>query len=180
MPPSGFTPPNPYPNSGVIVGASSYFGGDGIVASTSQWTVINSNAVIAKGNGIGIELAVGGNVTNASAGAVIQGVYEGVDLEGGGGNLVNYGTISGYYAAVARPGSSIVNKGGGTITGGVDGIFLGSFGYPVAGTGYVSNAGLVQATGGRGRGNGVVLNVLSATVTNTGTVIGTGGSSASG
>ena len=189
-------------NSGVLT-AAKYGNGiglqaGGIVTNTSSGTisgvsgiemyangsVANLGTIVGVGNfSRAVELVNGGNVTNGSAAvksARISGVFEGVDLEGAGGILVNYGSITGTYAAVARPGSLVINNKGASATGAVDGFFVGSYGYPASGSGTVVNAGFVQATGGGGRGNGIVMNATIASVTNSGTVMGTGGSGATG
>ena len=81
---------------------------------------------------------------------------------------------------VARPGSGVTNQASGQITGASDGIFLGQQSYapPIYGgatTGTVVNRGTVTATGSNALANGIVLNVATASLDNSGTISLAGG-----
>jgi hypothetical protein len=101
--------------------------GNAIVGPTGNpWTVVNQGLVTAPGVfGNGIDLLSGGSVTNGSngaaaaysivaaatqskgaSGAVITAALIGVDISGGTGTVVNYGTITGtsvWISAAASP-----------------------------------------------------------------------------
>jgi hypothetical protein len=133
--------------------------GIGVYGSSAQsWSVTNQGAI--SGHLYGVDLTVGGSVTN-KAGATISGGYDYVvhrngftyyfgrggcvRILGGAGMLTNAGTIttSGKYGVHLGAGGSVTNEAGGTISG--------YFGVKISGgAGMVTNAGTISGSGGYG------------------------------
>jgi uncharacterized protein with beta-barrel porin domain len=141
-------------NAGTITGTS---GGGGVDLGNGGIVANQAGGMIS--GRYGVYLGGGGSVTNQTGGT-INGIVSGVNVYGGAGQVINAGTIKGNgYGVFLGAGGSVTNQG--MISGGSDGVF-------VAGTGSVTN----QAKGVIGGYNGVY--VTAGTVTNAGTIMGTG------
>jgi adhesin HecA-like repeat protein len=155
--------------------------GVGILVAGGVGTVTNAGEITDFYTGV--ELQAGGSVTN-EAGGTISG-FDAVKLDAGGsvansgtisgglgvylsagGSVTNEagGTISGADAVVLSAGGSVTNEAGGTITGNVWDIKL--FGFAT-----VTNAGVVNASGGGHYGNGVTF-FGGGSLVNSGTISG--------
>jgi hypothetical protein len=180
---------------GYITNTTTVHNGDAVYGTTAgAWDFINYGTIKGKGaNSSGIDLLAGGSVTNGAGGA-ISGAYRGVFIGGGAGTLSNSGVIrgTGAYGVGAYLG------GGGTVVNGatISGVLVGVF--ATGGAGFVTNSGTVQGTGKYGAGiylqdGGAVANLSTSaaalisggdsgvkilggagTVTNSGTIRGSG------
>jgi outer membrane autotransporter protein len=190
-------------NAGTITGTGGPTrlgaGVDGIALTTGNVFNLNGGTITsAAGNGIYIEGFGASSVTN-QAGGTITGATNGVSvgISGGSTTVTNAGAMTGTVNGIyfQNPGNnSVTNLAGGTITGAVDGV---KFQSPAT----VTNAGTITGTSGAGvslggpflaaisaasvinlRGgtiSGTVgvysYNVSPVTITNAGTITGTGG-----
>jgi hypothetical protein len=184
---------------GVYVGNTGGTLAAGVVGDTYAWTVANYGTVAgvykAPGTlGTGIELNAGGTVINGSSNttsALITAPFTGVVIQGGAGDVVNYGTIVG--EVVLHSGGTVYNlgtltsnaagiaiTGGGTVVNsgdiyGFSGIaFTTNGGSTAANEGFVSNSGIISTSQ-----TGVVL-TQGSTLANSGTITGAIGVNASG
>ena len=159
---------------------------NGVYGPAGVWTIVNNGSIAA--NNSGVYLGAGGSVTNAAA-ASISG-YDGVNIAGGVGTVVNSGNIAGLspnnIGVFLAAGGSVTNRSGGTISGytGVDltaggavtnaasasitGVFDGVF--ISGGAGSVVNGGRIAGTGASGDGillgsGGAITNAASASIT---------------
>lgn len=119
-------------------------------------SIINQGSVIATGGFDAIELKDGGSVGNNSRGALIQG-YTGIDVSGRPGTVTNSGTIEGTGAY----GGGVVFEAGGSV--GNSGFIQGSPSVVVYFYGVKFHVG-----------GGVFIGGSAGTVSNSGTIVGTG------
>src|SRR3984885_8218 len=127
---------------------------NGVYGFTGAWTIAN-NGTIAAPLFSGVYLGAGGSVTNAASASI--GGFDGVDIAGGIGTVVNSGNIAGSsitgIGVILAAGGSVTNQGGGTISGdtGVDltagGTVINASSASIAGV-----YGAVDISGGAGRG----------------------------
>jgi hypothetical protein len=179
-------------SGGLVVNGSNGFTVGYVIASAAG-TRLNGTA----GNAGAV--ANGANGANGASSAVITAALIGVDISGGTGTVVNYGTITGtsVFGVHLYTGGSVTNGAGGATTALISG---GDTGINITGsTGTVSNAGTVVATGSdgvgvfldlggsiangvgdatsaliSGGGDGIMLFDGAGTVTNGGIIAGTG------
>jgi Ca2+-binding RTX toxin-like protein len=134
-------------------------------ANTQAWTVANYGTIAASADGI--DLRLGGSVTNGASGAsaaLISG-YSGVRIGGAAGTVVNSATIAGTGIAgigiILGTGGSVTNGAGGAtgarISGGLDGVAI----FGSAGT--VANFATLAGNGASGYG---IFMVAGGSVTN--------------
>jgi hypothetical protein len=158
-------------------------------ASGYSWTVANLGTVaggtpIGADNGshtrhdVGVRLAAGGVVTNGHSGsstASISGTDAGVYIEGGSGNVKNFGAIksSGFdftYGVYLRDSGGVINGE----TGSAEGLIVGGGGVSIGGIGTVVNFGTIAGESGgeimSGFADGVSLFQGSVTNGQTGSV----------
>jgi T5SS/PEP-CTERM-associated repeat protein len=147
-------------NSGVTISSSV----NGVYGFTGSWTITNNGSIKAPLYS-GVYLGAGGLVTNAAS-ASISG-FDGVNITGGIGTVINNGSIAGSSASsigvILGAGGGVTNQGSGTISGytGVD----------LTAGGTVTNAASASITGiyeGLGVSGG------AGTVVNDGDIAGTG------
>jgi hypothetical protein len=147
---------------GVLIGdgADAHGGGGTVVAGT----VANYGSIAGAGFA-GVNLLSGGSVRNAASASII-GFYRGIEISGGAGTVVNYGSIAANATSnegvLLDNGGSVTNEAGGSITG-FTGVDIGLTG----GAGTVVNRGNIS-----GRSSGVSLyggasaiNAASGTIT---------------
>jgi hypothetical protein len=150
-------PDNTVASIGAALNAVKVSGGTG--------TVVNDGTMAGS---FGVYLYNGGTVTNGLAASVIKTGYFGIRVGGGTGTVLNSGTIASTgtnnYGVMLRFGGEVTNAASGRITGGARGIDLAA-----SSTGTVSNSGVVSSV------VGVTMPTTSGVITNTGTIIGTGG-----
>ncbi len=127
----------------------------------AQSVTVANDGEIAGTREPGIVLRGGGSVTNG-AGARIAGHYSGVRIEDAAGTVVNAGAITsdGSGIVLAAGGGARIAAGGQVRAGGGNGVVLGQ-------AGGVTNQGTITATE-----NGVLLAAAGATVDNTGSIQG--------
>ena len=171
--------------------------GGGVFIGGAAGTVTNSGTIVGTGTpGHGVEHYAGGSVANTGTG-LIQGHFTGVEIGLAAGTVINSATIAATgtsgYSVRMRYGGSVANTGtgliegyggvyirkhAGTVTnsGTIAGAAMGALGYGGTGVflvagGSVDNTGtgLIQAGY-----SGVYINHNAGTVTNSGTIIGTG------
>jgi hypothetical protein len=123
--------------------------------------VTNSGSISATAaNGAGVDLADGGNVSNAAAG-LISGTLFGVFVAQAKGAVTNTGHISGgkYDRIVLEAGGTVTNAAGASVTGGSNGVYVGA-------GGAVTNSGSITAQGAGAdlQGGGSFVNGASASV----------------
>jgi len=127
-------------NNGSIAGSSPtgigvYLGAGGSVANQSGATISAYT---------GVDLTSGGTVTNAASASII-GVYEGIGISGGAGNVVNHG----YIAGTGIGGDGIILGSGGTITNVASASITGKvFGVDLSEGGTLTNAGTIVGNTG--------------------------------
>ncbi|MGC2412099.1 MAG: hypothetical protein WA459_05315 [Stellaceae bacterium] len=141
--------------------------GDAIYGPNSQaWTVSNAGTVSATGTGNGIDLPLGGAITNASTGSIATS-YTGILIEGSSGTVTNFGTITGSTedGVELTAGGSVTNGQSGSTAGLISGRYFGV--YVKGGLGTVANFGAISASA-PGDGAGVLL-VAGGSVTNAST-----------
>jgi hypothetical protein len=186
--PGTYTSPLTITSSGAVRTTS----GDAIYGPASAaWTVQNYGSVTDTGTtGSGIELLAGGYISNIGSSALIQG-YNGIDVTGTYGTVVNSGTIKGSlttgnnaYGVRLNAGGTVFNTG--SILSPKSGysvrIALG-YGYlSNSSTGYIGVGGALLASGGTAVNAGRIISIggpalrFSAgggTINNSGTLIGT-------
>jgi hypothetical protein len=143
-----------YLNTGgsVTNAASASITGIGAVGITGgAGTVVNDGTISGGGTSAafpsyGVALHAGGSVTNATS-AAITGGYHGVEINGGVGNVVNYGSIAATGTGTVADGvfllsgGSVTNAASASITGGSHGVEING------GVGNVVNDGSIAATG---------------------------------
>jgi hypothetical protein len=160
--------------------AAAITGADGVDIKGGNGTVINDGditgtATIASFTGAlnqpgrGVYLSGGGTITNAATGT-ISGGYGGVELRGGAGAVLNYGSVAGTgsyaSAGVAVTSDSVTNAASGRITGGI-GIDVADGGI-VVNDGSIAGAASKEAHSGWGVvliAGGLVTNAASASIT---------------
>jgi T5SS/PEP-CTERM-associated repeat protein len=170
-------------NKGVTISSTL----NGVYGFTGAWTIVNYGSITAP-NYSGVYLGAGGTVTNAAS-ASISG-FNGIDITGGVGDVVNSGSIAGLsptsFGVVLATGGSVTNQSGGTISGytgvglgsggtvtnaasaSISGVYEGIFFYAAAGS--VVNNGQIAGTGIGGIGielgfGGGITNTASASIT---------------
>lgn len=165
-------------NSGTIFGAHI-----GVYTGNGLGSVTNSGQISAN-RGDAVSLYSGGSLTNTASGRLLGG-YSGVYAGGDGSRITNAGLISGPDFGVYLTGASSVSNSG-TITGGIDGVIATGRGGVVANTGLITGAlAGVKLTKGDTLDNagtiagaaGIVANG-AVTITDTGSIIATGGGNA--
>ena len=121
---------------GTIIGAT-----DGAYIAGAPGSVTNAGTIIGTGNN-GVELTVGGAVTNAASGTIAGG-SNGVAMYSGNGTVGNYGDISGTDGAGVSLNAAYL----GNVTVGNGGLITGSdYGVKLAGgTGSLDNNGTINA-----------------------------------
>ncbi len=176
-------------------GGAIHNAGSGLIAGVAiegaAGTVVNYGRIISIGTqgldtivyGTGVLLGAGGSITNAT-GSTIDGD---ISISGGAGTVVNNGELRGKVAVSLGGGGSVTNSASGSIVGvnanspsdarGVDlaaggsltnaGTIDGFIGVVLAGGSTLGNAGTIDGFLGVGLGGG--------TLTNAGTIIGSGG-----
>ena len=175
--------------SGVTISTAG--GGNPAVGGPSgSWTLSNSGIVTANtaaANGTGISLAAGGQIVNQQPGSIAG--YTGI-FGGGSLTVANYGAVSGHYAA------GISFAGGGALTNhtsaavsGYSGVYSstgavsvinygtiagGPFGLLAAGIDIRGSAKITNHSGGTISGFSGIYNKAGATITNYGSVSGSG------
>ncbi len=140
--------------------------GDAIYgANTQAWTVSNAGTITATGTSDGIDLRLGGSVTDASTGSIASS-YTGISIEGSSGTVTNFGTITGSTedGVELTAGGSVTNGQSGSTAGLIAGRYFGV--YVKGGVGTVTNFGAISA--GAAVGAGVLL-VAGGSVTNAST-----------
>ena len=171
--------------AGDAIYAPGSFGGGGIRATT----VINAGTIEGT-NGSGIDMFVGGFVSNTAL-ALISGGRAGVTAATLAATIVNAGVISSYNAVELSAGGALTNAAAGTIAGAENGFDggsaaaatvlnagtirgIGGTGVYLRGGGYLSNASGGSITGGFGVSEGTYgVSVAAATMINAGTISGT-------
>jgi hypothetical protein len=167
-----------------IYGTTGVVNNFGVIGGNGTQTYSNGANLYTVQIGLGVYLGSGGQVLNASGGA-ITGSLIAIRVDGASGTVANSGSISGSSDGVyLDQGGSITNNAGGTIAGGQYGVSV----YGAAGT--VNNSGRIigtsvdgialtggavsNAVGASISGYGGVLATGSATITNAGTISSTG------
>ena len=155
--------------AGSKVSAEIYGGQLGIKVLGAGGTISNFGTVTTPGVD-SVYLGAGGSVTNGSktaTKAAIYGKHSGINIQSSAGTIANFGSIGGGGAGILlNAGGSITNATSGTITGALQGIH--AYG-PVS----IDNSGLIA-----GNKYGVyTFGFGSSTLTNSGTITNTGGSS---
>jgi hypothetical protein len=141
--------------------------GDAIYgANTQAWTVSNAGTITATGTSDGIDLRLGGTVTDASTGSIASS-YTGILIEGSSGTVTNFGTITGSTedGVELTASGSVTNGQSGSTAGLIAGQYFGV--YVKGGLGTVTNFGAISAAAPVG-GAGVLL-VAGGSVTNAST-----------
>ena len=133
-------------NSGSIKGTGA--NSDGVTGNVSSLTNKTGGTISAVERGVNLSFN-NASVTNEQ-GATISGGTTGVSF-GGGGSLVNSGTISqtatnGGAAVFLSNGGTVTNQAGGNINGAADGIFATGAATPTT----IINSGSISATGASG------------------------------
>ena len=172
-------------NSGSISGINGVRGGDAAV------TVTNTGTIAGASNGTGVSLFHVGNVSNTTSTALISGAI-GVSLIAAGSTVVNAGTISGTYEGVVLIyGGSVSNSGliRNTLAGvNYNGVEAFNGAASVTNTGTITSAGIgvYLKAGGSISNSGAISGVTgiygkgtSFTLTNYGSITGTGGTALS-
>ncbi len=174
----------------------------GVESFKGAGTIVNFGTVAGTGSiGVGVLMGAGGLVSNrasAAAAGLITGTEVGVEFFGPPGAVVNSGTIVGTLieGIYFRLGGSVSNHAGGLITGSEVGVRVEGGRGSVANSGTVTAAGtgsygvgldeggtVVNGRGGSAIGlieggiDGVVVDGAAGTITNFGTINGTGTSS---
>ena len=177
----------------------------GIEISAATGTVTNFGSITGTGTtGVGIFLTAGGSVANGASGpssASISGVLNGIEIAGATGIVTNFGAIEGTGISGAgiflTAGGSVANGASGSTSALISGVLNGVAVNTSAGT--VTNFGTVAGTGTAGAGifltaggsvangasgsvgakisgghNGVEISGAAGTITNFGTVTGSG------
>jgi outer membrane autotransporter protein len=153
-------------NSGVTID-NSFANDDAIHGYASPWHLINNGTL--NGKYEGVKFDKGGSVNNTAA---INGGYDGIDIAGDAGSVVNSGFILGtnYNGIFLEKGGSVNNLSGGTIWGTGSYQAGGAGVYIQDGLGSVNNAGTIEALNGM---DGVYMN-QGGSVTNSGGIYGSG------
>ena len=128
---------------------------------TLQGSLANAGTIAGGRGGIGVIVAAGGALANAT-GARVSGYFDGVWAQGAlAGALTNLGTIQGAYldGVALAAGGAVVNGGVGSPAAVISGAYAGV--YSLAGTASVTNFGVIRGTSGEGvqlLGSGAVYN----------------------
>jgi uncharacterized protein with beta-barrel porin domain len=155
-------------------------GGDfGVYVRGGTGTVINYGTITGPGN-TGVQLASGGKVSNDGSRATIYGGFNGIFISGAAGTVTNSGTVISPTIGSAINGSVELTQGGIVKNQGslatISGGHVGVYIYGGAGT--VTNSGTIAGTGTAGIG--VVFSdshgTYNNTLINSGTIIGIGNS----
>ena len=172
----------------------------GVYIAGTTGTVINAGDILGT-TGRGVDFKDGGSISNTGT---IDGTIDGIYVTGRAGTVTNSGTIQGIGTAPVRQaidfyaGGTVTNNTGGIILGTGAGIYIGDIGATGSTTGTVINSSTIEGTGGAGVNlhvssvasvnnsgliegfGGVYVVTGTGTVTNSGTIIATGGSFGSG
>jgi Hint domain-containing protein len=162
----------------------------GVIGQGGPLTLSNSGTIIATTTttiSTGVNLWVGGSLTN-NAGGSISGSTYGVYMKCAVGTLTNYGSISGSRALDIRAGGHVINAASGSISGSIQGVLFTSVAGTLTNSGRVTatatdGAGIYLASGGTitnnagalisGGGGGVLIAGGSGTLITAGTISGT-------
>ena len=173
---AGGTVENGAPNN-TVASITALHNGVGIVGGAG--TVINDGTINGSGSSVfystyGIYLGSGGTITNGTSGntaaSIIGGRY-GIGVKGAAAIIDNVGTIASTtgYVVELNVGGSVTNAAKGHIVGGKRGV-----NFSDGGVGTLVNYGVISSQ------TGVAMPSGGATITNAGTIIGTGGGAISG
>jgi hypothetical protein len=159
-------------NHGLIENASGpnfpfHYQNAAITIQGSAGTVLNSGTIRNTGSYDAIRLDSGGAVTNLK-GALISGVLNGIQITGGTGVVTNFGMIEGKSAAGVNlyDGGGVTNQG--VIIGATDGVYLSDTGTATQIVNFATISGKVGF-------DVAAENTADNTLTNSGTIVGTGG-----